>query len=109
MISDTAMIFVATSAYFQYVITFIFMSILPLWNVVSKNSDQSFEAIIEIENLDFAEEHKKVEFSQVFRQSGFCRGGRREPTNTFAKLPINLAHLFMRRPRIQDEDILDCG
>ena len=70
-----------------------------------------WEQSLRWQNLDIGIEelHMKVENSQVFRQPGFCRGRCREPTNTFAKLPINSAHLFMRRPPIQDKDILDGG
>ena len=53
-------------------------------------------------NPEIAKRSKKVEFSQVFRLPGFCRA----PTNTFAKLPINSGHLFMRpSPQIQMLDL----
>ena len=52
---------------------------------------------------------RKWSFPRFSDSRAFVGEGRREPTNTFAKLAINLGHLFMRRARIQDEDILDCG
>ena len=70
---------------------------------IIKMSNRSSQAIIEMAKSRYCQKgSKKAEFSQVFRLPGFCR----DPTNTFAKLPINSGHLFMRpSPQIQMLDL----
>ena len=70
---------------------------------IIKMSNRSSRAIVEMaKSRNCQKESKKVEFSQVFRLPAFCR----DPTNTFAKLPINSGHLFMRpSPQIQMLDL----
>ena len=72
--------------------------------IFSRKDHQNVQSIVASNRWDgeIQKESKKAEFSQVFRLPGFCR----DPTNTFAKLPINSGHLFMRpSPQIQMLDL----